>query len=141
MKVVQSCPTLCDRMDYRVHGILQARILEWVAFPFSRGSSQAEPPEKPISNKASHQIRKRKEFSQLGKSHLPIKLQLTCLTVKHWMLSPMVKKISSTLLLSLYWSSNQYNKARKRHKKHLLERRNKIVLMHKQHIYERKYFY
>ena len=26
--------------DYRVHGILQARILEWVAFPFSRGSSQ-----------------------------------------------------------------------------------------------------
>ena len=28
-------------MDYRVHGILQARILEWVAFPFSRGSSQS----------------------------------------------------------------------------------------------------
>ena len=27
-------------MDYTVHGILQARILEWVAFPFSRGSSQ-----------------------------------------------------------------------------------------------------
>ena len=26
--------------DYTVHGILQARILEWVAFPFSRGSSQ-----------------------------------------------------------------------------------------------------
>ena len=35
-----SCPTLCDPMDYRAHGILQARILEWVAFPFSRGSSQ-----------------------------------------------------------------------------------------------------
>ena len=33
-------PTLCDPMDYTVHGILQARILEWVAFPFSRGSSQ-----------------------------------------------------------------------------------------------------
>ena len=31
---------LCDPMDYRVHGILQARILEWVACPFSRGSSQ-----------------------------------------------------------------------------------------------------
>ena len=29
-----------DRMDYIVHGIVQARILEWVAFPFSRGSSQ-----------------------------------------------------------------------------------------------------
>ena len=27
-------------MDYTVHGILQARILEWLAFPFSRGSSQ-----------------------------------------------------------------------------------------------------
>ena len=40
VKVAQLCPTLCDPMDYRVHGILQARILEWVAFPFSRGSSQ-----------------------------------------------------------------------------------------------------
>ena len=37
VKVTQSCPTLCDPI---VHGILQARILEWVAFPFSRGSSQ-----------------------------------------------------------------------------------------------------
>ena len=36
----QSCLTLCDPMDYIIHGILQARILEWVAFPFSRGSSQ-----------------------------------------------------------------------------------------------------
>ena len=36
----QSCPTLCDPVDHTVHGILQARILEWVAFPFSRGSSQ-----------------------------------------------------------------------------------------------------
>ena len=39
-KDAQSCLTLCDPMDYTVHGILQARILEWVAFPFSRGSSQ-----------------------------------------------------------------------------------------------------
>ena len=37
----QLCLTLCDPMDYTVHGILQARILEWVAFPFSRGSSQS----------------------------------------------------------------------------------------------------
>ena len=41
---LQSCPTLCDPMDCRppgssVHGILQARILEWVVMPFSRGSS------------------------------------------------------------------------------------------------------
>jgi len=40
VKVAQSCPTLCDPMDYTVHGILQARILGWAAFPFSRGSSQ-----------------------------------------------------------------------------------------------------
>ena len=36
---MQSCPTLCDPMDYTVHGILQARILEWVAYPLSSGSS------------------------------------------------------------------------------------------------------
>jgi len=40
MKVAQSCPALCDPMDYTVHGILQARIMEWVAFLFSKGSSQ-----------------------------------------------------------------------------------------------------
>ena len=34
------CLPLCDPMDYTVHGIFQARILERVAFPFSRGSSQ-----------------------------------------------------------------------------------------------------
>ena len=39
-KVTQSCLTLCDPMDYTVYGILQARRLEWVAGPFSRGSSQ-----------------------------------------------------------------------------------------------------
>ena len=40
MKVTQSCPTLCDPMDYTVHRILLVRILEWVAFSFSRESSQ-----------------------------------------------------------------------------------------------------
>ena len=35
VKVTQSCLTLCNLMDYTVHGILQARILEWVEpFPF-----------------------------------------------------------------------------------------------------------
>ena len=42
--VAQSCLTLCNPMDYilpgsTIHGILQARILEWVAMPSSRGSS------------------------------------------------------------------------------------------------------
>ena len=41
----QSCPTLCDPMDYSspgssVHGVLHARVLEWVAISFCRGSSQ-----------------------------------------------------------------------------------------------------
>ena len=44
VKLLQSCPTLCDPVDYSlpgssVHGIVQARILEWVAMPSSRGSS------------------------------------------------------------------------------------------------------
>ena len=43
--VTQLCPTLCDPMDYSpsgssIHGIFQARILEWVAISFSRGSSR-----------------------------------------------------------------------------------------------------
>ena len=40
VKVSQSCLTLCGPMDCTVHGILQARILEWVVVPFSRASSQ-----------------------------------------------------------------------------------------------------
>ena len=43
-EVTQSCPTLCNPTDYSlpgssVHGIFQARVLEWVAIAFSRGSS------------------------------------------------------------------------------------------------------
>ena len=40
VKVTQSCQTLCDPVDNTVYGILQARILEWVALPFSRGAPQ-----------------------------------------------------------------------------------------------------
>ena len=48
-KSLQSCPTLCDPIDGSppgspVPGVLQARILEWVAFSFSRGSSQSRDP-------------------------------------------------------------------------------------------------
>ena len=39
-KVARLCLTLCDPTDYTVHGIHKARILEWVAFPFSTGSSR-----------------------------------------------------------------------------------------------------
>ena len=63
VKVAHWCPSFCNPIDYTVHGILQARILEWVGFPFSRWPSQSgieprsptlqadclpsEPPEKP----------------------------------------------------------------------------------------------
>ena len=48
-EVTQACPTLCDPMDCglpgsSVHGIVQARILEWVAISFSKGSSQCRDP-------------------------------------------------------------------------------------------------
>ena len=67
-EVAQSCLTLCDSTDCSppgssIHGILQARILEWVAISFSRGSSQprdwtqvscnaltSEPPGKPLTD-------------------------------------------------------------------------------------------
>ena len=62
VKVAQSCLTLCDPVDYTVHGILQARILEWVAVPFSRGSSQPRSPTLQailyqLSHRGSHQGR------------------------------------------------------------------------------------
>ena len=72
MKVTQLYPSLCDPKDYTVHGILQARILEWIAVAFSRGSSQpkdqtqvsciaggslpSEPPGKPPNKSSSFKI-------------------------------------------------------------------------------------
>ena len=47
VKVVQSCLTLCNPIHHTIHGILQARILEWVVFSFSRGSSQPIKPRSP----------------------------------------------------------------------------------------------
>ena len=55
VKVAQLCLTLCDPMDYSppgsfTHGILQARILEWVAIPFSGGlSDPGIEPRSPVS--------------------------------------------------------------------------------------------
>ena len=40
VQVTRLCLTLCNLADYTVHGTLQARILEWVAFAFSRAFSQ-----------------------------------------------------------------------------------------------------
>ena len=41
VKVSKLCPTLCDPIDYTVHGILQVRIQEWVARSLLQGSSQS----------------------------------------------------------------------------------------------------
>ena len=42
VKVAQLCPTVCNPIDYTFHGILQARILVWVAVPFSKGISPTQ---------------------------------------------------------------------------------------------------
>ena len=54
MKVTQLCKTICDPVDFSplgssVHGILQARTLEWVAISFSRESFWIEPSIEPGS--------------------------------------------------------------------------------------------
>ena len=66
--VAQLCPTPCKPMDYgppgsSVHGILQERILEWVAIPFSRGSHKSK----------EHSQRKKKKSCQL---HLKVKVEV-----------------------------------------------------------------
>ena len=58
--VAQSCSALCDSMDCTVHEFLQARILEWVTIPFSKGSSQPRahpllPPSPPAFTLSQHQ--------------------------------------------------------------------------------------
>ena len=54
VKVTQLCPTLWNPLDYTVHEIFRARILEWVDFPFSRGSNPGLPPCRRILYQLSH---------------------------------------------------------------------------------------
>ena len=63
MKVAQSCLTFCDPTDNSVHGILQARILEWVAFPFSRGVFKNDTLNISLSHKAGEYLQN--EFKSL----------------------------------------------------------------------------
>ena len=61
MLVAQLCPSLCGPIDCSpsgssVHGILQARILEWVAIPFSRGSSPQKMQIKKIASLSKSQV-------------------------------------------------------------------------------------
>ena len=72
VKVAQSCPTLCDPMDCTVHGILQVRILEWVAFPFSRGIflTQGSNPGLPHCRRTSYQLSHKGSVYFVGSGHL-----------------------------------------------------------------------
>ena len=91
VKVAQSCLTLCHPVDFTVHWILQARILTWVAFPFSRGSSEprspllqvdswpTEPPGKPVGSLSLLQGIFLTQESNLGLLHCRwILYQLSC---------------------------------------------------------------
>ena len=78
VKVAQSCPNLCDPMDYTVHGILQSRILEWVAFLFSRGSSHPRD-----QTQASHIAGR--FFNQLSHKGHPLKLY-NCIILTNYLI-------------------------------------------------------
>ena len=107
--VTQSCPALCNPMEYSlagssVHGIIQARILEWVAMPSSRGSSQPRdkpcvsyvscigrqnltiaPPGKPYTTISSVQSLSRVQLDPMNRSTpgLPVYHQLPEFTQTH----------------------------------------------------------
>ena len=77
VEVAQSYPTLCDPMNYTVHGILQARTLQWVAFPFSRGSTQPGiEPRSPVLQEDSLPAEPQGETRQTQRLH-PISME-------HW---------------------------------------------------------
>ena len=84
-KATQSCQTLSDPTDYTVPGILQARVLEWVAYPFSRGLPNPGAPNcRRILCQLSHQgnpqradIRANKLESQVHRVMLGMVLKMT----------------------------------------------------------------
>ena len=75
MKVIQSCLTLCNPINYTVHGILQAKILKWVAVPFSReivptqGSNPGFPQCSRILYHLSHQETPNMQYSIINNSY------------------------------------------------------------------------
>ena len=63
VKVSQSCPTLCDPMDYTAHRILQARILEEVAFPFANPEIEPRCPAMQVDSLPAELLGKLKEMA------------------------------------------------------------------------------
>ena len=90
MKVAQLSPTLWDPMEYTVHGILQARILEWVAFPFSRGSSQPrDRTQVPcIASRFFTSWATREAPVSLTLNHLPVVSWITCIIFSLLLINP-----------------------------------------------------
>ena len=85
-EVAQSCLTVCDPVDcslpgFSVHGILQARILEWVNFSFSRGSSQ--PTDQTwashIGGRRSRQAQERSAYPEWISSLHRDRIQVSCI--------------------------------------------------------------
>ena len=89
VKVAQSSLTVCNHMDYTVHGILQARILEWVAVPFSKGSLF------PLPNPG---IKPR--FPALQADSLPAEL-LSCDSLSKWWLDGVLGNLGKELFYRL----------------------------------------
>ena len=93
-EVTQSCPTLCDLIDCSlpsssVHGILQARVLEWVAISFSRGSSQP---------------RDRTWVSCIGGRHFNLYATRDMETSPPSQFPPLGGRVSISNTMSLFWS-------------------------------------
>ena len=76
MKVAQSCPTLGDPMDHTFHGLLQVRILEWVAIPFYRGSSQPRDPTQVSHTAGGFFTREAQNSQYFNKNKLKIKKEI-----------------------------------------------------------------
>ena len=121
VKVTQSCPSLCDLIDYTVHGILQGRILEWEPFPspgdlpnqgieprsptWQVDSLPAEPPGKPLIY--TEIIRKNEIFIEKWPWILWIWWALGANEVTMWVLLKMkvkVKSLSSVQLFATPWT-------------------------------------
>ena len=107
VKVTQSCPTLCDPMDYTVHETLQARILEWVAVPFYRGFptqglNPGLPPCRLILYQLSHQ------GNQIYDKHTPIKYST-------WKAENLPQKIWNKGRMPVFTTSHQHSIESLRH--------------------------
>ena len=109
--VAQLCPTLCDLMDCSlpgssIHGILQARILEWVAIPLSRGSSSPRDWTR-VSCTASR-------FLKVWATREALKFEILKVFKSEWVAVPM-KKLKSKLIwgkTTTFWPLSTHSSER-----------------------------